>query len=39
VRLIAYRYAARARLERVFPAHYGERRTISEGYRNFCSLM
>ena len=24
--------------ERVFPAHYGERRTISEGYWNFCSL-
>ena len=28
-----------ARLKRVFPAHYGERRTISEGYWNFCSLM
>ena len=26
-------------LERVFPAHYGERRTISEGYWNFCSLV
>jgi hypothetical protein len=26
-------------LYRVFPAHYVERRTISEGYWNFCSLM
>jgi hypothetical protein len=26
-------------LKRVFAAHYGERRTISEGYWNFCSLM
>jgi hypothetical protein len=26
-------------LQRVFPAHYGERRTISEGYWNFCSSM
>jgi putative transposase len=26
------------KLQRVFPAHYGERRTISEGYWNFCSL-
>jgi hypothetical protein len=25
-------------LHRVFPAHYGERRTISEGYWNFYSL-
>jgi hypothetical protein len=25
-------------LKRVFPAHYGERRTISEGYWNFYSL-
>src|SRR5262249_52708543 len=26
-------------LKRVFPAHFGERRTISEGYRNSYSLM
>ena len=26
-------------LERVFPAHYRERRTISEGYWSFCFLM
>src|SRR5262249_42004137 len=25
-------------LHRVFPAHYGEKRTISEGYWNFYSL-
>jgi hypothetical protein len=29
---------ARAVLQRVFPAHYGERRTISESYWNFYSL-
>ena len=27
------------RLQRVFPAHFGERRTISVGYRNSYSLM
>jgi hypothetical protein len=26
-------------LQRVFPVHFGERRTISEGYRNSYSLM
>ena len=26
-------------LDRVFPAHFGERRTISEGYLHSCSLM
>ena len=31
-------YSIYARLQRVFPAHYGEKRTISEGYWNFYSL-
>jgi hypothetical protein len=26
-------------LERIFPAHFGERRTISEGYLHSCSMM
>ena len=26
-------------MQRVFPAHFGERRTISEGYRNSYSIM
>src|SRR5215475_1955406 len=26
-------------LKRVFPAHFGERRTISEGYWNSCSIV
>jgi hypothetical protein len=26
-------------LERIFPAHFGERRIISEGYWNSCSIM
>jgi len=30
--------APRSTLQRVFPAHYGEKRTISEGYWNFYSL-
>ncbi len=26
-------------LQRIFPADFGERRTISEGYLNSCSIM
>ena len=26
-------------LERIFPAHFGERRTISESYLHSCSIM
>jgi hypothetical protein len=26
-------------LQRIFPAHFGERRIISEGYLNPCSIM
>jgi len=26
-------------LERIFPLHFGERRTISEGYLHFCPIM
>ncbi|SRR5713226_5223553 len=28
-----------AALQRIFPAHFGERRTISEGYLYSCSMM
>ena len=31
--------SALAALQRIFPAHFGERRTISESYWNSCSLM
>ena len=27
------------RLERIFPAHFGERRAICEGYLNSCPIM
>ena len=26
-------------IKRIFPADFGERRTIPEGYLNFCSIM
>ena len=31
-------YATRPQLHTVFPAHFGERQTISEGYWNSCSI-
>src|SRR5262249_60271154 len=27
------------RFERIFPPHFGKRRTISRGYLNFCSIV
>ena len=30
---------AEAILQRIFPAHFGERRIISEGYWNSCPIM